>query len=715
MPPLSLSMSRVLLQAQQQGKLQPLMQQMYQMRMQPYTAPATQQQQQQQLRRLLQPYCAPATLDMQLHLLVQHVLLFWAGELPSCTDGLDAECYSTALSLDTINFRAQSVLERALLHFMQQHQQQQQDGGSSGSGQSLRQLTHRTGSVQRWRQQQQQAAMEAAAAELRPLLLRLLQRAAAALNAASLGHTKPAAAPSSVATAVAVTAITSGRGGRGKSSSNGSSRRRRQDAGGSTNGKGMGSSLGSREGEGGGYDRWVLTLCQLLLLAHSYCQYPAVTAAAAGDGEPAATSTSSSSGTPAAAAAAGGQAAALASHGPASAAGAAVPGVVDSNSTWAQQLQQLAALLEPCIRQQLPTVLAAARQGGGLIDPLSASYGEPPLVYKFIGSVSLLCGTDVQDRNVQDQSGMLLQAVVRAGFESDTARHLLGILTSLLKASATLSSISKGTIGSSGSNGSGGSSSASNWVGAADGRVDWGPALGQAAELCRMTTATALMTLLSTSVLENGTERGSSGSGSGGGDDSSNENHPSQWAAVGTSALAPWLVLYGRCCLQWGRRVLSVQGTSLNPYSTGSPGDLKVFFKPVSNEGGGRVTLPLFLLLTQAVLVTLTNLKDSSSDRSRRDSSSSSDDTAVGSSGGEGIGSISSSIGDLSRAADQLLTVHKFVHGLHEADILCAAPLQQFGGVLEEAGHLFCSTLTPQALVAATPSVWIWVRRLHWH
>jgi hypothetical protein len=126
---------------------------------------------------------------------------------------------------------------------------------------------------------------------------------------------------------------------------------------------------------------------------------------------------------------------------------------------------------------------------------------------------------------------------------------------------------------------------------------------------------------------------------------------------------------------------------------------LKVFFKPVSTEGGEVFTLPLFLLLTQTVLVILANLKDSSSDRSCRDSSS--DGTAVSSSGGEGISS--SSIGDLSGATHQLLTVHKFVCGLHEAGIVCAAPLQQFGGVLEEVGHLFCSTLTPPGTCCSNP------------
>jgi hypothetical protein len=120
-------------------------------------------------------------------------------------------------------------------------------------------------------------------------------------------------------------------------------------------------------------------------------------------------------------------------------------------------------------------------------------------------------------------------------------------------------------------------------------------------------------------------------------------------------------------------------------------------------DRGELLKRPLFLLLTQAVMVTLGDLKDSSSDHSsRRDSSSSSAGTAVSSSGGEGISTgrssgsgSSSSIEDLSGATHQLLTVRKFVYGLHKSGILCAAPLQPFGGVLKELGHLFCSTLTP--------------------
>jgi hypothetical protein len=117
----------------------------------------------------------------------------------------------------------------------------------------------------------------------------------------------------------------------------------------------------------------------------------------------------------------------------------------------------------------------------------------------------------------------------------------------------------------------------------------------QTAEECRVAVAAALMALLVPFTLKSDT------SGSSGGEDNSSSSNDGgscdsvgkTWEAVGAAGLGLWLVLYGRCCLQWGRQLLllllSPQGTRDHPFPFQQAGLLKehdiqsslsVFFDP---------------------------------------------------------------------------------------------------------------------------------------
>lgn len=108
-------------QAAAQGKLQPHMQQLYDMQLQTYMLPADPQQQLQREWQVVTAYSAAPGLDMQLHERVQHVLLFWAANLPDCTNNLGAYCNEAVASAGSIQNRAKGMFEQLLLQFMQEN------------------------------------------------------------------------------------------------------------------------------------------------------------------------------------------------------------------------------------------------------------------------------------------------------------------------------------------------------------------------------------------------------------------------------------------------------------------------------------------------------------------------------------------------------------------------------------------------------------------
>ena len=308
---------------------------------------------------------------------------------------------------------------------------------------------------------------------------------------------------------------------------------------------------------------------------------------------------------------------------------------------------------------------------------------------------------------------MLLKAALLRGPGSKAARQLFGILTSFLKAGTALSS--RG--GSSGS--SGGGSSGSNTV-AAGGAVVWGPIIAvidQISEQCRLVTATTLITLLlpmakagdadggssdSSSSPDGSNDGGSSDSGSGSSDSAGTNSSPaSKWEGVDVAVLSPWLVLFGRCLVQWGRQLLqSAQlGTLSRPFlcptwgladAFGITESLSVFLTPVKAGepwGGGISGWPLFQSLVEVVIMALHGLKEGSSSDSGGDSSSSGD-AGDGSSTGS-----SSSEGTLFSATLGLRLLYGSVVDLHKAGRFCEAPLQQFAESMLEVGQLFCSSL----------------------
>jgi hypothetical protein len=165
---------------------------------------------------------------------------------------------------------------------------------------------------------------------------------------------------------------------------------------------------------------------------------------------------------------------------------------------------------------------------------------------------------------------------------------------------------------------------------------------------------------------------------------------------VGAAALSPWLVLFGRCLVQWGRQLLlsGQLGTLDRPFSCHTWGlaeafdvtdSLSVFLTPVEAEGpwaGSISGWPLFQILTEVVIMALHALKESNSG---------SDSSSLGA--GDGGSTGSSSSGTLFSATLGLRSLYGSVVDLHKAGRFCDAPLQQFAESMLEVGQLFCSSL----------------------
>ena len=588
--------------------------------------PAPQQQQQQ----LVHAYSAPVAFDMHLHLLVQHVLLYWAVGLPDCTENLAKHCFSVVFAAFIIHSRATGPFERWLQQFMMQQQQQQQDedqDGASGSS-SLQQ-----GSFSQ--QKQQLDATEAVIMrEMLPVVLQLLRRAQAALEQ---GPNIPSPTPPAAAAGADVTAVrdqksasskAQGKIKPGNSSSSSSSSSRRwgvADSNGGCSGGGSNShQSGSVSVDEGSYGQWQMTICQALMVFEAHCKglaaapAPAPPQAAAEGGNTAATNGAA---VPAAAAAgtdtadAGAGAATAAAPGSMGAAAASSADAAGQSTVLAatnphrkleRQLQQLATVLEPCARQQLAAAAAAAGGRGGQIDPEKMH--------------SVMCSVSgVSSSNLQTDFGVLLKAAMHRGPGSKAARQLFGILSSLLKAGTALSS--RGGSSSSSSSGGGGSGSNGSTAG---GAVEWGPAIDQIAEQCRVTASLVIIALLLPSITSNNDDSNSSTSGE---DDSSSSSSSkeatkfdpaSKWRPADAAVLSPWLVLFGRCLVQWGRQLLSAHlGTLSHPFPCDPSrlaadynilDGLSVFFSPV--KAGGRLGQhlegrTLFQMLLETVVVPL--------------------------------------------------------------------------------------------------------------
>jgi hypothetical protein len=165
-------------QAAVQGKLEPLMQHLYDMRVQTYLLPANSQQQLQREWHLFKSYSAAPGLEAELHERVQHVLLFWAAKLPDRTDNLGQKCNEVFASTQMIYNLAKGVLEQLLLQFMQQQQlQHEKEEAPVGCGSNSLQQAHHLHQQQQQQQQQQQGCAEGTAGtEVPDLLLQLLQR-----------------------------------------------------------------------------------------------------------------------------------------------------------------------------------------------------------------------------------------------------------------------------------------------------------------------------------------------------------------------------------------------------------------------------------------------------------------------------------------------------------------------------------------------------------
>jgi hypothetical protein len=167
------------------------------------------------------------------------------------------------------------------------------------------------------------------------------------------------------------------------------------------------------------------------------------------------------------------------------------------------------------------------------------------------------------------------------------------VLASLLKAGTALSSSSSGDSGgSSGSSGGSSNGGSSNGGGkdvvvAAGVTAKWGQLVEQTAEECRVAVAAALVALLVPSILKSDTSTSSGGEGTSsssshdGSSGGSSDSIGRKWEAVCAVGLAPWLVLYGRCCLQWGQQLLSLmllpQGTRHRPFPLQQAGLLKEY------------------------------------------------------------------------------------------------------------------------------------------